>query len=38
MTILAHLTGTDLGLVTALLFAAALLAALGARWLDRLRR
>ena len=38
MTILAHLTGSDLGLVTALLFLAALLAALGARWLERARK
>jgi hypothetical protein len=38
MTILAHLTGTDLGLVTALFLAAAVLAALGARWLERERR
>jgi hypothetical protein len=37
MTILAHLTGTDLGLVLALFFAAALLAALGARWIERIR-
>jgi len=38
MTILAHLTGTDLGLVMALFLVAALLAALGARWLERRRR
>jgi hypothetical protein len=38
MTILAHLTGTDLGLVTALFLAAAVLAALSARWLERERR
>jgi hypothetical protein len=38
MTILAHLTGTDLGLVAALFLAAALLAGLGARWLERGRK
>ena len=38
MTILAHLTGSDLGLVTALLLFAALLPALGARWLERVRK
>lgn len=38
MTILAHLTGHDLGLVASLFLAAAVLAALGARWLDRARK
>jgi len=38
MTILAHLTVTDLGLVVALLFAAALVAALSTPWLERGRR
>lgn len=38
MPILAHLTGTDLGLVVALFLGAALLAALGTRWLGRRRR
>jgi hypothetical protein len=38
MTTLAHLTGTDLGLVVALFLVAAFLAALGTRWLERRRR
>lgn len=38
MTILAHLTGHDLGLVAALFLAAAVLAALGAHWLERARK
>jgi hypothetical protein len=38
MAVLAHLTGTDLGLVLALFLGAALLAALGTRWLERRRR
>ena len=37
MTILAHLTGSDLSLVTALFLAAAVLATVGARWLERVR-
>jgi len=38
MTILAHLTSTDLGLVSALFLAAAVLAAWGARRLERARK
>jgi hypothetical protein len=35
---LAHLTAADLGLVAALFLAAAVLAALGVRWLERARK
>src|SRR5262245_42821027 len=38
MPLLAHLTGPDLGLVTALFLAAAVLANLGLRWLARQRK
>jgi hypothetical protein len=36
--LLAHLTATDLGLVAALFLSAAVLAALGVRWLERARK
>jgi hypothetical protein len=36
--ILAHLTGQDLGLVTALFLAAVVLVNLALRWLERARR
>jgi hypothetical protein len=35
---LAHLTGHDLGLVAALFLAAAVLTAIGARWLERAKK
>jgi hypothetical protein len=38
MPLLAHLTGHDAGLVMAMLVAAAVLAVVGARWLERSRR